>query len=93
MAVVDRAELSRLCATTNFVLREAREDPDLHLAGAINWGNLRCIRALEWSDDSGDHGLAVEIEEAAPDATELHSYVSDALKTRGWANVGVTTEW
>ena len=91
--MVDHAELSRLCHATDEILQDIPRTVQDGIMGAINWHRLHCLRALEWTDDSGDHGLAVEIEEAALDATELQSYVRQALETRGWPHVEVRTEW
>ena len=88
--MVDRAELSRLCHATDEILRAI---PPGSIDGPINWANLSCVRAMEWADDSGDHGLAVEIAEAAPESSELQAYVGEKLRKLGWANISVRTEW
>ena len=83
------AELARLCHDASAILATAPHT----IPGAINWANLTCVRAVQWGDDSGDHGLAVEIEEASPENYELHNHVRAELEKRGWAHVEVRTEW
>jgi hypothetical protein len=81
--------LAKLQRDTDEILADAPKS----LGGAVNWGDLSCWRALEWWDDSSDHGLAVEISEASPDADELVRYVGTELLRRGWPNVEVRTGW
>jgi hypothetical protein len=90
MALVDRAELSRLCHATDEILRAI---PPGSIDGPINWADLSCVRALEWADDLGDHGVTVEIAEAHSGASKLQAYVGEKLRELGWANISVRTEW
>ena len=85
--------MAGLCADANAIVRDMPRTVQDTIMGAINWHRLRCLRAIQWSDDSGDHGLAVEIEEAAPDAVELQNYVQIELAKLGWLHVEVRTEW
>ncbi len=83
------ADLARLRSDTNAILESAPKS----IGGPVNWGDLYCHQAREWNDDEGDTGLGIYITEASPDAAELQSYVRDALKTRGWENVEIWTDW
>lgn len=61
--------------------------------GPINWADLRCVEAQAILNDSGEERLCVVIEEASPDAVELHRIVNADLAKHGWPNVEVSTEW
>lgn len=63
------------------------------VASAINWADLACRDVRRWTDDTGASGYAVSIEEAAPDAWELQTFVREYLVEAGFANVEVVTEW
>lgn len=63
------------------------------VAGAINWGNLHCCQTAECCDDQGREYLEALIEEAAPDAGELHLLVLGRLLELGWSDVVIRTEW
>ena len=51
--------------------------------GAINWGDLRVVRATL---------KTIWIEEASPDAVHLQRFLHDRLARWGW-DVAVVTEW
>ena len=87
---MDRAELSRLCHVTSEILRDI---PPGSIDGPINWADLSCVRVLEWADDSGDHGMTVEIAEAHSGASKLQAYVGAKLRELGYEHVEVRTEW
>ena len=86
---VDFARLARLQRETNEILAAAPNT----IGGPVNWASLHCYSARAWTDDEGQTGVTVEIEEASPDAIELHGYVSSELEKRGWPHVEVRTEW
>lgn len=55
---------------------------------AINWADLRCVRVFHWTDDSGNSGFVVEIEEAAPDSGEFCRWISESIEE----DTGITAE-
>ena len=60
---------------------------------AINWSDLNCTSARVVADDHGDVVLEILIEEAEPDAAELHELISGKLHEAGWHHIVVLTEW
>ena len=92
MNYVSLAVFETLRTATEQAIKEARlvsidfDDP-------INWADLRCVRVVQWIDDSGDGGITVEIEEASPDASEFHRWIQENIKERTGFNVSVVTEW
>lgn len=64
-----------------------------HVDGAINWAALACREVRKWTDDTGDSGYTVYIEEAAPEAGALQRFVRDALAMAGFEAVEVVTAW
>ena len=61
---------------------------------AINWGDLGCTDVEDRRSLLRESNLiTVVIEEASPDATHLHKYVSEALEAKGYTDVFVCTEW
>lgn len=84
--------LKDLRLATNHALARAEGQVD----GAINWADLECRDVRRWTDDTGDVGYTVCIEEAAPDAWELQTFVREFLAEAGFGNVGnieVVTAW
>ncbi len=80
----------RLAANHALARAEGRVD------GAINWADLECRDVRRWADDTGAAGYSVCIEEAAPDAWELQTFVREYLAEAGFGNVGdidVVTAW
>lgn len=63
------------------------------IADAVNWGDLSCVRAEHFESSEGHAGWRVWIEEAAPEATELQTFVRGDLALHGWPGVEVVTEW
>jgi hypothetical protein len=60
---------------------------------AVNWADLRCIRVYHWTDDAGDSGYTVEIEEAAPESVEFCEWIAKTILEETGLPVEVTTEW
>jgi hypothetical protein len=82
-------EALTLQSATYEVLSVARAKRD-EIDGAINWGDLACV---DVSVSLLDDQVTVWIEEASPDATELHQFVSSALDKMGHSAICVVTEW
>lgn len=87
---MDADKLRELANSTNAILRDI---PPGSIDGPINWADLSCVRALEWADDSGDHGVTVEIAEAHSGASKLQAYVGAKLRELGYEHIDVRTEW
>lgn len=86
------SELAELRSCAEDACQEAYENR-AGINGAINWGDLGCVDARKWQDCWGNEGMTVYIEEASESATELHSFIREYLKDRGWSGVEVVTEW
>ena len=87
---MDASQLRELANATNAILQAI---PRGSIDGPINRADLSCIRALEWADGSGDHGVTVEIAEAGPGASKLQAYVGEKLRLLGYEHIEVRTEW
>jgi hypothetical protein len=61
--------------------------------GAINFGDLRCVTAEQWTNDEGITGYRVWIEEAAPGNVDFHYFVYDYLTKAGFIGIEVETRW
>lgn len=81
--------IARLYDPTDEGWRTSRriEELGLHF-DAINWGDLSCTDV----GLRGDGVYLVTVEEAAPEASNLRTYLQRWLRLWGW-NVEVTTEW
>lgn len=86
--------LQRLRTATETILRDAYEHRNDGLSRrAINWADLHCVAALRVEDDQGQIHYRVEIEEVAPDAVDLQQFVHEELKSAGFFDIQVYTEW
>ena len=56
---------------------------------SINWGDLGVVRAKKIR---GKEKFIILVEEASPEATNLHQYLEDWLTEWGW-DIKVKTEW
>jgi hypothetical protein len=85
-----------LYTLVNAALAEAQKlpDPQRRMAGAVNWGNLRCVevaRITQCYPPALDH-WHVLIEEAEP-YCGLCLWLTGRLAERGVADVEVLAEW
>lgn len=86
--------LKRLRAATETILSDAYEyRNDLLSRGAVNWADLHCTAALRVVDDEDRTSYRVEIEEVAPDASDLQRFVHQKLEAVGFFGIEVYTEW
>lgn len=86
--------LKRLRQTTEMILRDAYlHRDDILSRGAVNWADLHCVAALRVVDDEDRTSYRVEIEEVAPDASDLQRFVHQKLEAEGFFNIEVYTEW
>lgn len=85
-----RALLARLREDTEQALYAADK---AGIDGAINWADLACVSAGIALTEHDDVTLQVLIEEADPDSFELHQFVADYLRDRGYGDVEVLTQW
>lgn len=88
--------LKKLYDDCNEIVKKiALEQP--HMGGGINWADLRCVSAESvveyWGGPETTESHRVVIEEASPEATELHKAIYLALIEKGHVGVQVTTEW
>jgi len=60
---------------------------------AVNWADLRCVRVYRWTDDAGDSGYTVEIEEAAPESVGFSGWIADSILKDTGLPVNAITEW
>ena len=85
-------KLQKIQAAACEALDKAKEMQE-SFEGAINWGDLRCSAAMRLLFDDGSWEYEVLIEEAAPENSSLHAYVSEYLGSCGYSNVSVRSEW
>lgn len=86
---------------TNEKLKAIRDATNQIIAGclpsdfhdAINWGDIRCVNVLFYTDVHGDTGYQVVIEEAAPDSSTFQNYIAGKLGVAGFPNIEVRCEW
>lgn len=81
--------LKDLRLATNQALARAAGQVD----GAINWADLACREVRKWTDDTGDSGYTVYIEEADPEAAALQQFVQEWVAAVGFIDVEVVTAW
>lgn len=60
---------------------------------AVNWADLRCTCAEYLTDDDGDTGHRVYIEEASPDNAEVIKFITTELILHGYKDVEVLLQW
>ena len=60
---------------------------------AVNWADLRCTRIFYWTDDSGDCGFTLEIEEVDPSSWTFGRWVAEAVEKETGITVEVNCEW
>lgn len=83
-------DLKLMQSRVNQILKEAREDKSIKGA---NWGDLRCVDALECRSVYGDTIFMVEIEECSPDSN-LRNFVYNKLhEIYPDLQFDVRTEW
>jgi hypothetical protein len=63
------------------------------VSGPVNWADIGCVAATFELDNTGKEAVCVLIEEAAPDAYDLATYIEDQLALAGYYDVVVRTEW
>ena len=68
-------DLKEMQSTVNLILKSAREVGTIK---GVNWGDLRCVDALECRSVYGETIIMIEIEECSPDSN-LRSYVYEKL--------------
>lgn len=90
--VLVRARLDKLRLLSEAACRWAYHERR-KIDGPINWGDLGPYSVERFEDDEGNGGERVWIEEAAPDAYDLHLFVAAYLAKRGFPGVEVRTEW
>ena len=84
--------LQTLKETTTKICQEAfKVQPAIE--GAINWYDLGCESAEQYTDDTGHTGYRVWIEEAEPQAIYLIEFVAQQLRVYGFRDVEIRTEW
>lgn len=76
----------------NEVLEELRATDGSWHSEAINWADLRCAEVQYIITEHDEHYMAI-IEEASPACPSLCTAVSARLKSAGFENVYVQTEW
>ena len=88
-----RDEAKVLQGVVDTILELAYDKRD-ELRGPVNWADLGCVDVEERASLITDSKLiTVIIEEASPDATTLHKFVSGWLEDYGYKDVFVVTEW
>lgn len=92
MAERDFYSLVELKEAANAALEEAQKQSG-SIGGAINWGDLSCTEARYSINERGEKFWTVIIEEASPDACDLHAFVMRYLHDRGFHGIEVVTEW
>lgn len=87
-------DLAKLHAATDAAIATAHR-MRRNIKGPINWADLSCRAAEKWTDQDGDTGYRVWIEEAAPgcDNSTFCEYIWKQLEKRGFLNIEVETEW
>ena len=86
--------LKRLRQATETILRDAYEHRnDILSREAVNWADLHCVAVLRVVDDEDRTSYRVEIEEVAPDASDLQQFVHQKLEVAGFFNIEVHTKW
>jgi hypothetical protein len=90
-----QARAQELRALVDEALAEARKrsGEERDRMGAVNWADLRCVDVEQRTSLIKDSTtIAVTIEEAAPDAIGLQTFVGEYLERKGWPHVRVATE-
>lgn len=77
-----------LRSATNQACEQAMVEIGLFTSEAINWADLGCAEC-----GIHDTGWYVVIEEAAPNAIELQTFIRRWLADHGYRDVQVATEW
>lgn len=85
--------LKALVADANEIIAAAKNYKSRFAGEAINWGDLSCLEARSWTNDSGDAGYTVHIEEVSPTAAKFLNFIAGALIAKGWGVVEVVGEW
>lgn len=89
-------DLKKLYDDCNDIVAKLAADP-ANKSGPVNWADLRCVSAEHvteyWGDPETTEAYRVVVEEAAPEATELHKAIYLGLIERGHVGVQVATEW
>lgn len=84
--------LLKLKETTAKICQEAfKVKPTIE--GAINWYDLGCDSAEQYTNEEGFTGYRVWISEAEPQAIHLIEYVAQQLRVYGFKDVEIRTEW
>ena len=61
--------------------------------GAINWADLKCVEARQWSAWPTETGYTVIIQEADPVNLELRAFINQYLERMGYYGIDIEMEW
>lgn len=90
---VDISSLPALRAAVNAACVKAIAEKEIFGEIAVNWMSLYCASVGLEVRENGNWVYRILIEEAAPDAFRLQSYIIDELCGIGWGNFELNTEW
>jgi len=88
---MDKEELIQLQNDTNDILWG--DIPNFN--EPINYYDLGCVEARIWSNQEGNEGYTVYIEEAGTDCYEFKMWIKEKLVGMGWQfpEIEVVTRW
>lgn len=85
------ARLRNLIDATNKACLAAKNDAKPGYI--VNWANFRCASAEIYMNEFGSFGYRVYVEEAAPENTDLLTFITGELAKAGHEGVTVIAEW